>query len=535
MNMDSIGVLNLFLLFLFCSITSAIAIRVATHLVGIFRIVDRPGDGHKLHEANTPFVGGIGLLTVLLFTLLVFDPVGTETSSKWIVLGICATILFVTGFIDDTIRLSYKFRFLVQGGVALVMVMNGDMVVHSLGHLFSGEFLQLPHWIAAAFTVIALIGGINAINMIDGMDGLSGSVSLASLALMGVVAFQAGDQDNLLLICALSGGLSGFLYYNLRYASKRSARVFLGDNGSMLVGLVLCWLLIDLSQGPTPAMTPITAIWLFAIPLLDTVSVMLRRMFLGKSPFMPDHLHLHHLFLKSGFFVTEIIALIVILHVFFGVIGLLGLYFSVDENWMLFGFILMFLSYLYLTLHPWRFISMVRFLRILLRTRLGRAPAASDGVFFGFFTANETEKMARIVNEELGSNSNFSIRVFEQLSVRRDFGKHFAITLNIWLTKDDYLSEDKLNQRISLLQLSLEEKQGILLRRLRARNRDSDLRVYSNGSPFGESRVVDRRSLGPQALAFEVTMLGKNNNPFRTQPTNDSNSYIEKGKYSHTL
>ena len=134
----------------------------------------------------------------------------------------------------------------MQGGVALVMVMNGDMIVHSLGHLFSGEFLQLPHWIAAVFTVIALIGGINAINMIDGMDGLSGSISLASLALMGVVAFQAGDQDNLLLICALSGGLSGFLYYNLRYASKRSARVFLGDNGSML-GHCQCYVTQDVS------------------------------------------------------------------------------------------------------------------------------------------------------------------------------------------------------------------------------------------------------------------------------------------------
>lgn len=123
--------------------------------------------------------------------------------------------------------------------------------------------------------------------------------------------------------------------------------------------------------------------------------------------------------------------------------------------------------------------------------------------------------------------------MFEQLSVRRDFGKHFAITLNIWLTKDDYLSEDKLNQRISSLQLSLEEKQGILLRRLCARNRDSDLRVYSNGSPFGESRQVDRRSLGPQALTFEVTALGKNNNPFHTRQENDSDSYIEKGKYLH--
>jgi UDP-GlcNAc:undecaprenyl-phosphate GlcNAc-1-phosphate transferase len=92
----------------------------------------------------------------------------------------------------------------------------------------------------------------------------------------------------------------GFLYYNLRYPGNRRARVFLGDNGSMLLGFLFAWLFIALSQGEPAAMTPVTALWLFALPLMDTVGVMLRRIWLGKSPFRADRHHLHHLFVRAG-------------------------------------------------------------------------------------------------------------------------------------------------------------------------------------------------------------------------------------------
>ena len=121
--------------------------------------------------------------------------------------------------------------------------------------------------------------------MIDGVDGLSGSVSFVTLLFIGIVSFIADDQHNLMLTTALIGSVLGFLYFNLRHRKQRYARVFLGDNGSMLLGLLFAWLLVDLSQGSNPAMTPVTAIWLFSIPLMDTVSVMLRRLSMGKSPF----------------------------------------------------------------------------------------------------------------------------------------------------------------------------------------------------------------------------------------------------------
>ena len=485
---------NMIFIFIICAIVSAIAIRAAVNLVQTLSIVDRPGEGHKLHDSNTPFVGGVGLLAALCFTFVVLFSFYSEIPRNWLILGLCSTIIFFTGFIDDTIRLSYKPRLLIQAIVALIMVWGGDMMLSDLGGLKWGQPLQLDEWFAIIFTVFAVIGGINAINMIDGIDGLSGSISLVSLLLIGVVTFIAGDQQNLLLIISLAGGMVGFLYYNLRYAKKRYARVFLGDNGSMLIGFILAWLLIDLSQGPNPAMTPITAVWLFAIPLLDIVGVMLRRAWLGQSPFMPDHHHLHHMFLKAGFFVSEITFIIVLLHFLFGIIGLMGLYLGVSEFIMLLGFVLVFLGYFLLTLRPWHFVSMLRHLRILFRTRLGFAPPASSGTFFGNFTARETENIAKTINEELGPDVNFSIRVFEQVSARQNSEKYYAITLNVWLAKENCSTEERLKQQIALLQQQLKGRRGIHLRILVARNKDFDLRAYSSGSAFGESLIASRRA-----------------------------------------
>lgn len=503
--MSNVIINYLIFIFVLCAIVSAIAIRAAASLVRTLSIVDRPGEGHKLHDSNTPFVGGVGLLVVLCLTFAVPSSGYFEIPRNWLILGLCSAIIFLTGFIDDIIRLSYKSRLLIQVIVALIIILSGDIVLNDLGGLKWGQPLQLDEWFAIAFTVLAVVGGINAVNMIDGIDGLSGSISLVSLLLIGIVAFMAGDKHNLMLIIALAGGMAGFLYYNLRYASKRYARVFLGDNGSMLTGFILVWLLIDLSQGPNPAMTPITAVWLFSIPLLDTIGVMLRRAWLGQSPFKPDHLHLHHMFLKAGFFVSEITFLIVSLHVLFGIIGLTGLYLGVPEFLMLLGFVLVFLGYFLLTLRPWSFVSMLRHLRILFITRLGFANTASCRTFFGNFTAKETEDIAKTINEELGPNVNFSIRVFEQVSTGHNSEKYYAVTLNVWLAKEDCSSEERLKQRIAWLQQQLKEQRGIHLRTLVARNKDFDLRAYSSGSAFGESLTADRRSLGTQALTFEVT------------------------------
>ena len=118
------------------------------------------------------------------------------------------------------------------------------------------------------------------------------------------------------MLLIIAGGVAGFLYFNLRYLRQRRARCFLGDNGSMLLGFVFAWLLSDLSQmtdGSPRAITPITTLWLFAVPLIDTLCVMLRRMWLGRSPFHADRHHLHHLFLRAGFRVQDTVLVLAFL------------------------------------------------------------------------------------------------------------------------------------------------------------------------------------------------------------------------------
>jgi len=309
---------------LFSLFVSGIAIRIAMPLAHRFGVVDRPG-GHKLHDRVTPFVGGVGVFAALLATLSLVHGFATSPGSvQWLVIGLAGLVMFVTGLLDDIFHLSFRLRFVVQACVALMMVFWGGVALDDLGELAFGAPLELG-FLAIPFTLFATIGVINALNMIDGIDGLSGSVSLVTLFLLAVVAFTGGASDYALLALGLLGGVAGFLFFNLRFLSQRRARVFLGDNGSMLLGFLFAWLLIALSQGPGRVITPVTALWLLSIPLMDTLGVMLRRIWLGKSPFRPDRHHLHHLFIRAGFRVQDIVYAIALIQLTLGAIGILGM------------------------------------------------------------------------------------------------------------------------------------------------------------------------------------------------------------------
>lgn len=497
--------INTILLFLTCAAFSGIVIRVAIYLMRTFSILDSSSEKHKLHDIQTPFIGGLGVLASLLIVLVAHHTIYSGIPPTWPTLVFCSLVIFMTGLIDDVFKLSYKIRFFSQFAVAIIMIFSAGLVVNNLGGLLWWDSLKFPEWIAVIFTTVAVIGGINAINMIDGIDGLSGSISLSSLLLIGVVTFVAGDQHELLLSIALAGGVVGFLYHNLRFASKRYARVFLGDNGSMLLGFILSWLLIDVSQGSSPAMTPVTAIWLFSIPLMDTLTLMLRRMGNGHSPFMPDRYHLHHLFQKAGFLVKEITYTITLLHLFFGFIGLIGLYLHVPEYIMLLSFLFVFAGYLYLTWRPHRFVSMLRYLRILISGAwLGFARTASSGTFSDNYDAKECENLLKIINEELEHDTDFSIQIFKQPSPDGNPTQRFVLILHIWFTKEECVSQEKLAQCIESTQQRLKKKCDIQLRRLMARNKDLDLKSCISFHPFGEELTESRRNLGPQALTFEI-------------------------------
>jgi UDP-GlcNAc:undecaprenyl-phosphate GlcNAc-1-phosphate transferase len=496
--------MNLLLLFALCVLVSIVFIRLSISAANVINISDTPGDKHKLHDIGTPFVGGVGILAALCVAIFFLTDIHSDSFHKYSALGIISITIFIIGFADDAIKLNYKSRFFVQILVVFVMILLGGVALRDFGGILFGSSLQTGLALIP-ITIFAVIGVINALNMIDGVDGLSGSVSFITLLLIGTVAFIGDDRHNLMLITALIGGVLGFLYFNLRYGKQRYARVFLGDNGSMLLGLLLAWLLVDLSQGSNRVMTPVTALWLFSVPLMDTVNIMVRRIWLGKSPFRPDRHHLHHLMQRAGLRVSEIVFIIVLLHTLLGIIGLMGLYLGISETTMFICALLFFLGYIFLTIRPWRFVPLLRQLHVLLNTRLGFSPIASDDIFTGSYSAKQTESIAKIVSETLEISLNYGLRVYEQLLKRNDCEKRFSIMLSIWPDKKECVSAERLKQYISLLHQQLKMQQNIQLRQFTARDCDSTLEVYRSGNAFGESKTENRRRLGPQALVFEVT------------------------------
>jgi len=207
----------------------------------------------------------------------------------------CAAGLLILGVLDDKHGLPVSLRLLIQVFLVTVVIMGAGGAVTHLGAVF-GRDVQLGMF-AVPFSVIAYVGGINAINMIDGADGMAGKMAL--ITLLGVVSiFYFADVPERPMAMAMFGTLLGFLLFNSRFFVER-AWVFMGDAGSMWLGLVLGWFMAKITQGSISA-EPALVLWLFGIPLIDTLAVMIRRIKHKRSPFDPDRTHIHHVFENKG-------------------------------------------------------------------------------------------------------------------------------------------------------------------------------------------------------------------------------------------
>lgn len=335
--------------------------------------------GHKQHERPVPYLGGFGVMAALmLFIAMDGARFTTMESTALMSLTLGGSMIFLMGLADDRWNLCYRLRLLVQSVAALIMIFGAGVALVGLGELAPRLFIGLGV-LSIPLTIFGVLSVSNALNMMDGIDGLSGLLSLISFLLLAIVAYSAGDQANGLLALSLAAGVMGFLAYNIRCCGRRGAEVYLGDNGSMLIGFMLAWLLIDLSQGPDAAMTPVTALFLFSLPLYDSALTIARRVWLGKSPFRADRSHLHHLLLDAGASVETAAFIMASLHLMFGLVGLFGLYLGVAE-WLLFQvFVLLSLVYAFVVLRPWRFVPWMRILMV----RLGITLQHGNGIFIG--------------------------------------------------------------------------------------------------------------------------------------------------------
>jgi UDP-GlcNAc:undecaprenyl-phosphate GlcNAc-1-phosphate transferase len=260
-------------------------------------LVDQPDGRRKMHERATPVAGGIAILAAALLVLpallalpavsALFQPCADEMSG--LLLG--ALVICAVGVLDDRHGLRGRHKLLGQALAVGVVISHGIRV--EAVHLFAWRF-ELG-WLGVPFTLFWLLGAINSLNLIDGMDGLLGSIgTIVSLALAALAALH-GHWAEAFVAVTLAGALLGFLCYNLPPAS-----IFLGDGGSMLIGLVVGALAIRSSlKGPaTVALAAPTA--LLIIPIFDTTAAILRRKLTGRSIYSTDRGHLHHCLLRRG-------------------------------------------------------------------------------------------------------------------------------------------------------------------------------------------------------------------------------------------
>ena len=318
-------------------------------------VVDEPG-GRKHHHGDIPLVGGLGMFGGLLAAALIALAIGSFQPRHGFFFA-AVSLLVITGFIDDRIDLRPKIRFVLQAIAASIMVYGADIRLENFGDLF-GFGDVTTGTLAAPVTVFAVLGVINAMNMIDGVDGLAGGVALIALLVFAAFVAATGQLEQTLLL-PLVAVVAGFMVFNLRTPWRSQALVFMGDAGSVLLGFALAWYAVNLAE-VRQVFTPITAIWILAIPLMDTTALMIRRVLKGRSPFEADREHLHHILLRAGYTPEQTVAIVYGLALLLAGVGVAGWWLELPEYVMFYGFMALFGLYLYGTLHAWKLMKRVR-------------------------------------------------------------------------------------------------------------------------------------------------------------------------------
>ncbi|MQM37942.1 Undecaprenyl-phosphate alpha-N-acetylglucosaminyl 1-phosphate transferase [wastewater metagenome] len=335
-------------------VVAFLALVGASGLIALLRpyarrigLIDRPG-GRKRHAAPVPLIGGIGVFGGFLVAVAaVPGPLASRGA-----LFTAMALLLLGGVLDDIRDMRSTSKLLLQAAAAAVVVASGDQVLRHVGGFPLVGDLVLATW-AIPLTLFALVGLINATNMLDGLDGLVGGVVFVML---GWLLFVAGLQEAgavSLVIVALMGGVAGFLAFNMRLPWRCRASVFLGDAGSMSLGLAVGWIVIELSQAQDSVLSPVAYGWVLALPVVDTVSLMIRRLCKGQSPFAADREHLHHIFLRAGYTPGQTSACLVLIAAAFGAIGVLGGLAGMPDWLLLVGLVAVVVLHYVFIRHAW--------------------------------------------------------------------------------------------------------------------------------------------------------------------------------------
>jgi UDP-GlcNAc:undecaprenyl-phosphate/decaprenyl-phosphate GlcNAc-1-phosphate transferase len=274
------------------------------------RLIDAPTEERKIHKRSIPTIGGIIIYAATLFSYSLWFNVDElhhyeqifQSVREFKLLIATSLVLFFVGVKDDIIGTAAVKKLFAHIVVALILVLMGDIRITGLHGIFGVE--EIPYWGSVFLSLFTYVVVVNAFNLIDGVDGLAAGVGFIAASAFGVWFVFANDFALASLAFALAGALLGFLVFNFS-----PARIFMGDSGSLIIGMFICVLAIKLIEYPVERLDnfwmmiskPVYVIAGLIYPLIDTLRVFIIRAAKGQSPLSADRNHIHHRLLDCGF------------------------------------------------------------------------------------------------------------------------------------------------------------------------------------------------------------------------------------------
>ena len=272
------------------------AIPVIIEVAKNKKLFDEP-DERKVHKAVIPTLGGLGIFAGFILATLMGVPANISNQPLQYFMA-AALVIFFLGIKDDILVLSATKKFVGQLVAAGILIRFGGIQLNDMHGLFGIH--EIPHVASVILTLFTVIVITNSFNLIDGVDGLAGSLGLLTAIVFGIYFLLIGQTMFAVMALALAGSLSAFLIFNFS-----PAKIFMGDTGSLLIGLLNSIFVIKFISVAGSSIYPVESapaigFAILIVPLFDTLRVFSLRIFNRRSPFSPDRNHIHHFLLDLG-------------------------------------------------------------------------------------------------------------------------------------------------------------------------------------------------------------------------------------------
>lgn len=276
--------------------------------------IDVPKDERRIHKKPMPLMGGLAIYIAIVIAALIFLPLNDTLIS--ILVG--ATIILVSGIIDDIKGLSPKLKLVFQIIAGLVLIYGG-VKVDFITNPFSKDYVLLYlNGLSIPITLFWIVGITNTINLIDGLDGLASGVAMISALSLMLVAEKFGQEEVTILSALVAGACLGFIPYNFN-----PAKIFMGDTGALLLGFMLAVISIEGVMKSVATIAIVVPILILGVPIFDTTFAIFRRLLSGRSIAEADKGHLHHRLLDKGFSQRQTVLILYGLSAVFGIFAVI--------------------------------------------------------------------------------------------------------------------------------------------------------------------------------------------------------------------